>query len=106
MLAERAKEIRLSEQESGKQPSKKLSWPSEPRWEPFTSNLIKRLHQSKSFLPPSSETMHGGSGAAFMYICLSARVTMQAVSTKPSKCGNRAICESGGLFGPATRPLL
>ena len=52
MLAERAKEIRLSEQESGKQPSKKLSWPSEPRWEPFTSNLIKRLHQSKSFLPP------------------------------------------------------
>ena len=52
MLAERAKEIRLSEQESGKQPSKKLSWPSEPRWEPFTSNLIKRLHQSKVFGSP------------------------------------------------------
>ena len=56
-MADRAKEIRLSEQESrraGSRAAEKASssWPSEPRWEPFTSNLIKRLHQSKSFLPP------------------------------------------------------
>ena len=56
-MADRAKEIRLSEQESrraGSRAAEKASssWPSEPRWEPFTSNLIKRLHQSKIFLLP------------------------------------------------------